>query len=87
MILIIKKNDTLYYFDFETNKWLECSYISSYPYELFEYKIKSSNKTFITCQDSYRLIESLKDAPPYYKNDERKRGVLSNCYKQNIHKV
>ena len=60
---------------------------NSYPYKLFEYKIKSSNKTFITCQDSYRLIESLKDAPPYYKNDERKRGVLSNCYKQNIHKV
>ena len=69
---LVKFNDNfddndLYYFDFSDNTWVKCEPIEKLPYNLCKYQIKNSNHTFITCTDSYRLIDNLDDA---LSNDE-----------------
>ena len=69
---LVKFNDNfddndLYYFDFSDNTWVKCEPIEKLPYNLCKYQIKNSDHTFITCTDSYRLIDNLDDA---LSNDE-----------------
>jgi len=69
-----KKNNNitndLYYFDFDSEKWMKCYYVDSYPYNLNKYRLEDSDKTFITCADSYRLAENKNDFP---SNEEMNR--------------
>ena len=59
---IINENN-LYYFDFEINKWCKCYQMNSHPYNLYEFKLEDNDKTIMTCQDSYRIIDNLENAP------------------------
>lgn len=77
----IKDNrNNLFYFDFEGEKWIKCSSVHSYPYNLFKYDLDGTDKSIITCSDSYRLIENL-DNPPsideMYKEKEWREELVS----------
>ena len=89
-------NKNLYYFDFTDNKWTKCSKIGSHPYNLGEYMIENSEQSFITCNDSYRLIDNLDDVlsnDEMYKEKEWRDNVVKQreevdlCAKDEWHKM
>ena len=77
------KNDfddnDLYYFDFSSDKWVKCKPIGRLPYNLCKYQIENSEQTFVTCTDSYRLIDNLDKAlskDEMYKEKEWRDNVV-----------
>ena len=55
-------DNDLYYFDLSNDTWVKCKPIGRLPYNLCKYQIENSEQTFVTCTDSYRLIDNLEKA-------------------------
>ena len=75
-------DNDLYYFDFSSDKWVKCKPIGRLPYNLCKYQIENSEQTFVTCTDSYRLIDNLDNA---LSNDEmyKEKEWRDNVVKKN----
>ena len=60
-----KANDSLYYFDFKKENWIQCQPRDNLPYGLCSYHLDSEPESdvVVTATDSYRLIEDLDNAP------------------------
>jgi hypothetical protein len=54
---------TKWFYDFETSKWIGCVPVERLPYNLCSYRLDGEDKYVVTCEDSYRLIDDLTNAP------------------------
>lgn len=58
-------NEQLYYYDFNTEKWIKCYPINKLPYDLCSFRLENSTneQCVVTSLDSYRLISDLDNTP------------------------
>jgi len=58
-------DEQLYYFDFESEKWIKCYPINKLPYNLCSFRLENdtNENCVVTSLDSYRLTYDLTDVP------------------------